>query len=135
MVGDFPLNKYSTTDCDVVGLVWICDTQELALAGGKERWSIVWRRRSSVRPIAGRWFLYEIYYRRHRINGCVWVAMDGKVVSHSRYVVFQLAEVAVPRAPFLEILGRIGQLRASPELARAGLPALLGKSWQVMANP
>jgi len=61
--------------------------------------------------------------------------MDGKVVSHSRYVVFQLAEVAVPRAPFLEILGRIGQLRASPELARAGLPALLGKSWQVMANP
>lgn len=63
-----------------VGLVWICDTQELALAGGKERWSIVWRRESSVRPIAGRWFLYEIYYRRHRTNGRVWVAMDGKVV-------------------------------------------------------
>jgi len=48
------------------------------------------------------------------------VKIGAKVVSHSRYVVFQMAEVAVPRTLFREILGRIAQLRASPELARAG---------------
>jgi hypothetical protein len=38
-------------------------------------------------------------------------------VRHGRYVVFQLAEVAVPRALFAEILGRIDRLRApSPPL-------------------
>jgi hypothetical protein len=35
-------------------------------------------------------------------------------VRHGRYVVFQLAEVAVPRALFAEILRRIGGLRSKP---------------------
>lgn len=48
------------------------------------------------------------------------IKIGAKVVSHSRYVVFQMAEVAVPRTLFREILGRIAQLRASPELAGAG---------------
>ena len=48
------------------------------------------------------------------------IKIGAKVVSHSRYVVFQMAEVAVARTLFREILGRIAQLRASPELARAG---------------
>ena len=48
------------------------------------------------------------------------IKIGAKVVSHSRYVVFQMADVAVPRTLFGEILGRIAQLRASPELARAG---------------
>ena len=48
------------------------------------------------------------------------IKIGAKVVSHSRYVVFQMAEVAVPRTLLREILGRIGQLRASPECARAG---------------
>jgi hypothetical protein len=39
---------------------------------------------------------------------------------HSRYVVFQMAEVVVPRDLFGEIIERIGRLRASPELMRAG---------------
>ena len=47
------------------------------------------------------------------------IKIGAKVVSHSRYVVFQMAEVAVPRTLFREILGRIAQLRASPELAGA----------------
>jgi hypothetical protein len=46
--------------------------------------------------------------------------IGAKVVRHSRYVIFQMAELAVPRTLFREILGRIGQLRASPELVRAG---------------
>ncbi len=33
------------------------------------------------------------------------------MVSHSRYVIFQMAEVAVPRILFREILDRIRQLR------------------------
>ena len=34
----------------------------------------------------------------------------AKVVRHSRYVIFQMAEVAVPRALFCEILERISRL-------------------------
>jgi len=48
------------------------------------------------------------------------VKIGAKVISHSRYVVFQMAEVAVPKALFWEILDRIGRLRASPEFAGAG---------------
>jgi hypothetical protein len=39
------------------------------------------------------------------------VGHDGR---HGRYVVFQLAEVAVPRALFAEILRRIDRLRPRP---------------------
>ncbi|MFC1636637.1 hypothetical protein ACFL5Z_17550 [Planctomycetota bacterium] len=39
---------------------------------------------------------------------------------HSRYVVFQMAEVIVPRALFREILERIGRLRVSIESAGTG---------------
>ena len=37
--------------------------------------------------------------------------IGAKVVSHSRYVICQLAEVAVPRQLFAAILERIGRLR------------------------
>jgi hypothetical protein len=33
---------------------------------------------------------------------------------HARRLVFQLAEVAVPREVFQEVLGRIGRLRPAP---------------------
>jgi hypothetical protein len=39
------------------------------------------------------------------------IKIGAKVVSHSRYVIFQMAEVAVPRMVFREILDRIRQLR------------------------
>ena len=48
------------------------------------------------------------------------IKIGAKVVKHSRYVVFQMAGVVVPRALFREILERIRQLRSSPELARTG---------------
>jgi hypothetical protein len=41
------------------------------------------------------------------------------VVSHGRYVTFQMAEVAVPRQMFAEILSQIVQLRALPAPAGA----------------
>ncbi len=48
------------------------------------------------------------------------IKIGAKVVKHSRYVVFQMAEVAVSRALCGEILDRIGRLRASPELVTIG---------------
>ena len=45
------------------------------------------------------------------------VKIGAKVVSHGRYVAFQMAEVAVPRMLFAEIMGRIAELRPrSPPL-------------------
>ena len=40
--------------------------------------------------------------------------MGARIVRHGRYVVFQLAEVAVTRALFAEILRRIDRLRPQP---------------------
>ena len=42
------------------------------------------------------------------------VKIGAKVVSHGRYVTFQLAEVAVPSALFAEILRLIDGLRSAP---------------------
>ncbi len=42
------------------------------------------------------------------------VKMGAKVVSHGRYVTFQLAEVAVPRELFRKILSLIDDLRPRP---------------------
>src|SRR5262249_12781447 len=39
------------------------------------------------------------------------IKIGAKVVSHSKYVMFQLAEVAVPRELFARLLTRIGRLR------------------------
>ena len=45
------------------------------------------------------------------------IKIGAKVVSHGRYVTFQLAEVAVPRRMFAEILSLIARLRAPPARA------------------
>ena len=42
------------------------------------------------------------------------VKIGAKVVSHDRYVTFQLAEVAVPRELFPNILSRIDGLQPAP---------------------
>jgi hypothetical protein len=42
------------------------------------------------------------------------IKIGAKVVSHGRYVTFQMAEVAVPKQMFQEILSLIAQLRAPP---------------------
>lgn len=48
------------------------------------------------------------------------IKIGAKVVSHSRYVIFQMAEVAVPQTLFREILDRIRQLRSLTIPARPG---------------
>jgi hypothetical protein len=45
------------------------------------------------------------------------VKIGAKVVSHAKYLVFQLAEVAVPRKLFAGIVERIGRLRLAPDRA------------------
>ncbi len=43
------------------------------------------------------------------------VKIGSKVVRHGWYVTFQLAEVAVSRALFAQVLGLIANLRAPPQ--------------------
>jgi hypothetical protein len=42
------------------------------------------------------------------------IKIGAKIVRHGRYVTFQLAEVAIPRDLFADILGRIDRLRPAP---------------------
>ena len=51
------------------------------------------------------------------------IKTGAKVVHHARYVIFQMAEVAVPRKVFAAILARIRRWAAK---ARAAPPAVLG---------
>ena len=47
------------------------------------------------------------------------IKIGAKVVSHGRYVAFQMAEVAIPRQMFQEILRLITELRPQPPPAPA----------------
>jgi hypothetical protein len=42
------------------------------------------------------------------------IKIGAKVISHGRYVTFQMAEVAVPKQMFREILSSIDRLLAPP---------------------
>jgi hypothetical protein len=42
------------------------------------------------------------------------VKIGARIVCHGRYVVFQLAELALPRALFAETMHRIDRLRPEP---------------------
>ena len=45
------------------------------------------------------------------------IKIGAKVVRHGRYVIFQMAEVAVPKELFQEILRLIAELRPPPDPA------------------
>jgi hypothetical protein len=47
------------------------------------------------------------------------VKIGAKVVSHGRYIAFQMAEVAIPKGLFADILRLIVEMRASPDLVPA----------------
>jgi hypothetical protein len=69
-------------------------------------------RRLALRKSVKKWSLRTL---REKL-----IKIGAKVVKHSRYVVFQMAEVVVTRMVFQQILERISRLRASPELVRTG---------------
>ena len=48
------------------------------------------------------------------------IKIGAKVVRHSKYVTFQMAEVAVPRELFVAILERIQRFGVPPPLLRRG---------------
>jgi hypothetical protein len=48
------------------------------------------------------------------------IKIGAKVVTHGRYVAFQMAEVAIPRNLFGDILRLIAELRPPPDPAPAG---------------
>jgi hypothetical protein len=45
------------------------------------------------------------------------IKIGAKVVSHGRYITFQMAEVAVSRQMFADMLALVARLRAPPALA------------------
>jgi hypothetical protein len=47
------------------------------------------------------------------------IKVGAKVVSHDRYVAFQMAEVAIPRNLFADILRLIAELRPPPVTSTA----------------
>ncbi|MFB0524892.1 MAG: transposase, partial [Phycisphaerae bacterium] len=48
------------------------------------------------------------------------IKIGAKVVKHSRYLIFQIAEVAMPKTLFCEILARIRRLMLVAIPSRAG---------------
>ncbi len=42
------------------------------------------------------------------------VKIGAKIVRHGRYIIFQMAEIAIPRDLFADILRRIDRLRPKP---------------------
>jgi hypothetical protein len=57
-------------------------------------------------PIKEKWLLTTLKEKLIKIS--------AKVVGHARYVVFQMAEVAVPKTLFADILRMIAELRPPP---------------------
>ena len=53
------------------------------------------------------WLLTTLREKLVKIGG-------AKIVRHGRYIVFQMAEVAIPRDLFADILRRIDRLRTTP---------------------
>ena len=45
------------------------------------------------------------------------IKIGAKIVRHGRYVTFQMAEVAIPRTLFADMLSRIDRLRPKPSPA------------------
>jgi hypothetical protein len=48
------------------------------------------------------------------------IKIGAKVVQHARYVTFQMAEVAIPRKLFRQILARIARLRTTAPVLEPG---------------
>jgi Transposase DDE domain group 1 len=58
------------------------------------------------------------------------IKIGAEVVSHARYVTFQMAEVAVPRQMFADILSLIARLRGTTHAHRRGRRDRCGKRQQ-----
>jgi hypothetical protein len=89
-------------------------TAEQHIKEGKN--AIRWTRLSchAFRHNAVRLQLHALAYNLASFLRTLALPEEVEIVRHRRYVVFQLAEVAVPRVLFAEILRRIDRLRPRP---------------------
>ena len=78
--------------------------------GGKPRLQDSLRTLATPEPIKD-WSLTSVKEKLIKIG--------AKVVSHGRYIAFQMTEVAIPRQMFQEILRLIAELRPQPPPAPA----------------
>jgi hypothetical protein len=62
------------------------------------------------------------------------IKIGAKVISHGRYVTFQLAEVAAPREMFKQILSLIVRLRAPAHRERARKSNTTGNEGEVRVD-
>ncbi len=60
------------------------------------------------------------------------IKIGAKVVSHSRYVIFQMAEVAVPQTLFQAIFDRIRQLRFLTDFLALFLTTTLSSVFKIL---
>ncbi len=70
---------------------------------------------TDTRPKVTHWFALD----ESRPLFAFAIKIGAKVVSHGRYVAFQMAEVAIPRNLFADILRLIAELRPPPDAAPA----------------
>ncbi len=75
------------------------------------------RSRRLVRILSRAWAGYSSLRRTANANQ---PKIGAKVVTHSGYVIFQMAEVAVPRQLFAAILERIQRFGVPPPLLQRG---------------
>ena len=87
---------------------WVCDTKIANWLA--DCWSNFLCALATPEPIKD-WSLTSLKEKLIKIG--------AKVVSHGRYVAFQMAEVAIPRQMFQEILRLIAELRPQPPPALA----------------
>ena len=62
------------------------------------------------------------------------IKIGAKVVSHGRYVAFQMAEVAIPRTLFAHILRLIAELRPPPPSHRQRKAFIVMRSLQIIGE-
>ena len=72
----------------------------------RDRGTVIRKRQGDRSKTAAPWSLTSL---REKL-----IKIGAKIVSHGRYVTFQMVEVAVSRQMFREILSLIARLRAPP---------------------
>jgi hypothetical protein len=96
---------------DTVDMVWAIESRHFELVGGYlgELAKLIMRVGDMLDPTPEPIKDWSLTSLKEKL-----IKIGAKVVSHGRYVAFQMAEVAIPRQMFQEILRLIAELRPQP---------------------